>query len=231
LRWRYAGGVTDPITATAFHALSGIPEWRYLLGRIHATFDAGSVVAAASFVGRIAEAEAHADHFADLDLRPPGLVHVSLATLGTRVTSADVSLATTISAIAAADGLASRPVVAPAVEVAIDALDIDAVRPFWKAVLGYDDEPPPEPGGQVFALVDPARIGPAFWFQQMDAIRPERNHIHIDVTVPHDLADERIAAALAAGGSMVSDDRARAFWVLADAEGNEACICTWQDRD
>jgi 4a-hydroxytetrahydrobiopterin dehydratase len=29
---------------------------------------------------------------------------------------------------------------------------------------------------------------------------------------------------------MVSDAHARAFWVLADAEGNEACICTWQDR-
>ena len=21
------------------------------------------------------------------------------------------------------------------------------------------------------------------------------------------------------------------FWILADAEGNEACVCTWQDRD
>jgi 4a-hydroxytetrahydrobiopterin dehydratase len=30
---------------------------------------------------------------------------------------------------------------------------------------------------------------------------------------------------------MVSDERARAFWILADAEGNEVCVCTWQDRD
>ena len=29
---------------------------------------------------------------------------------------------------------------------------------------------------------------------------------------------------------MVSDRRARAFWVLADAEGSEVCACTWQDR-
>jgi 4a-hydroxytetrahydrobiopterin dehydratase len=35
---------------------------------------------------------------------------------------------------------------------------------------------------------------------------------------------------VAAGGRVVSADRAPAFWVLADAEGNEACICTWQDR-
>ena len=61
--------------------------------------------------------------------------------------------------------------------------------------------------------------------------RPQRNRIHLDVVVPHDEAEDRIAAALAAGGRLVSDDRARAFWILADVEGNEACICTWQDRD
>jgi 4a-hydroxytetrahydrobiopterin dehydratase len=64
----------------------------------------------------------------------------------------------------------------------------------------------------------------------MDEPRDQRNRIHLDVVVPHDAADERLAAALDAGGHMVSDAHARAFWVLADAEGNEACICTWQDR-
>ena len=48
--------------------------------------------------------------------------------------------------------------------------------------------------------------------------------------VAHDEVDARIAAALAAGGRLVSDARAPAFWVLADPEGNEACICTWQNR-
>ncbi|CAN5746928.1 VOC family protein [soil metagenome] len=222
----------DIITASAFDRENGVVDWRYMLGRIEATFAAGSFGAAATFVGRIAEAATHAGHVADVDLRPPDLVHVSLATSEARtITSADVSLAATISRLAAADGLESHPFAATAIEVAIDALDIEAMRPFWKAVLGYEEEPPRQPGGQVFALVDPDRIGPAFWFQQMDAVRPDRNHIHIDVTVPHDIAEERVAAALAAGGSLVSDDRARAFWVLADPEGNEACVCTWQDRD
>ena len=40
-----------------------------------------------------------------------------------------------------------------------------------------------------------------------------------------------VEAARAAGGRLVSDAAAPAFWVLADAEGNEACICTWQGRD
>jgi 4a-hydroxytetrahydrobiopterin dehydratase len=69
------------------------------------------------------------------------------------------------------------------------------------------------------------------WFQQMDAPRPQRNRIHFDVTVPHDVAEKRIADAIAAGGRIINDSEARAFWVLADAEGNEACVCTWQDRE
>jgi 4a-hydroxytetrahydrobiopterin dehydratase len=44
------------------------------------------------------------------------------------------------------------------------------------------------------------------------------------------VADERVAAALAAGGTLVEDRFARSWWVLADADGNEACVCTWQDR-
>ena len=65
----------------------------------------------------------------------------------------------------------------------------------------------------------------------MDAARPQRNRIHFDVVVPHDEACRRIEAARAAGGTLVYDAEAPAFWVLADPEGNEACVCTWQARD
>lgn len=109
-------------------------------------------------------------------------------------------------------------------EIGIDALDIPAVLPFWRAVFGYADESP-------HAIVDPAGRGPAVWFQQMDAPRPQRNRIHIDVSVPHDQAQARLEATLAAGGRLLSDAAAPAFWVLADPEGNEACITTWQARD
>ena len=114
-------------------------------------------------------------------------------------------------------------------EIAIDALDIGAIRPFWKAVMGYTDEA--GRSGPADPLVDPVAQGPAIWFQQMDAPRPQRNRIHFDVSVPHDEAEPRIRAALAAGGTVVSDAHAPAFWVLADREGNEACITTWQGRD
>ena len=114
-------------------------------------------------------------------------------------------------------------------EIGIDALDAAAIRPFWQAVLGYVDEP--GRSGPWDGLVDPLGQGPAVWFQRMDAPRPQRNRIHFDVSVPHDEAAPRIRAALAAGGTLIYDAEAPAFWVLADAEGNEACVTTWQGRD
>lgn len=44
--------------------------------------------------------------------------------------------------------------------------------------------------------------------------------------VPLDAAQARVDAALAAGGTLVDGAHAPSFWVLADAEGNEACVCT-----
>jgi 4a-hydroxytetrahydrobiopterin dehydratase len=219
------------ISASEFHTQYDLPDWRFVLGGIEARFSASSFFGAAEFAAQVAAAADAANHHPDIDIRYPGLVHVTLSTHDAGgLTQADVSMARTISSLASDAGLSSDPRPAIGLEVAIDAMDIDAVRPFWKAVLGYDEVPADEPGGQVFVIVDPRRIGPQFWFQQMDAPRPQRNRIHIDVSVPHDVAEARVAAALAAGGHLVSDARARAFWVLADCEGNEACICTWQDR-
>jgi 4a-hydroxytetrahydrobiopterin dehydratase len=80
-------------------------------------------------------------------------------------------------------------------------------------------------------LIDPRGRGPALWFQPMDAPRPQRNRIHIDVFVPHEVAEARIAAALAAGGRLVSDEHAPMWWTLADPEGNEVDVATLAGRD
>jgi 4a-hydroxytetrahydrobiopterin dehydratase len=114
-------------------------------------------------------------------------------------------------------------------EMAIDAMDIPAIRPFWKAVLAFVDGPGSQ--GPHGAIVDPAGQLPAIWFQQMGTPRPQRNRVHFDITVAHDEAEPRVCAALAAGGRLVDDTFARSFWVLADAEGNEVCVSTWTDRD
>jgi len=154
------------------------------------------------------------------------------------VTSRETDLARQITAMVGTLGLTTTPDSSPpgpaartvqGVEIGIDALDIPAIRPFWRAVLGYVDEPGQD--GPPNALVDPVGQGPSIWFQQMEEPRPQRNRIHFDVGVPDDEAEGRIAATLAAGGRLTYDAEAPAFWVLADPEGNEACICTWQGRD
>jgi 4a-hydroxytetrahydrobiopterin dehydratase len=208
-----------------------LTDWRFMLNRIEAQFDADAFDAAGRFVAQVGALAQAADHHPNVDLRYPGLVHIALTTHSDGgVTEKDVALATAISELAAAEGLTSSPVKVRTVEIGIDAMDIGLVLPFWRAVLGYVNGSASR-DGQPIDVVDPAGIGPEVWFQQMDEPRPQRNRIHFDVTVPHDVAEQRIADTIAAGGRLINDSEARAFWVLADPEGNEACICTWQDRE
>lgn len=195
-----------------------------LLGRLHATYRTDTFAAGVAFVSRVNELAEAANHHPDVDLRysAVGISLVSHDVGG--LTTRDVNLAKQISALADELDIEADLGVSQVTEIGIDALDIPAVKPFWRAVMAYADD------GRV-ALIDPLGIGPAIWFQQMDEPRPQRNRIHLDITVPHDVAEERLAAAVEAGGRLLDDRRAPAFWVLADPEGNEACICTWQARE
>jgi 4a-hydroxytetrahydrobiopterin dehydratase len=201
--------------------------WRLISRNIQCGVRVTSLADAARVAARVTEAAGDASAVS-IDLRPHG-VHVRVAAHAQFwPTPADIDTVRRISAAAAELGLATSPGLddnpVQVLEVAIDAMDIPAVLPFWAAVLGYvkvsDD-----------SIIDPSWLGPGFWFQQMDEPRPQRNRIHLDVLVPHDEAQSRIDAALAAGGVLVNDSEAPAFWVLADPEGNEACVCTWQGRD
>jgi 4a-hydroxytetrahydrobiopterin dehydratase len=207
--------------------------WRYMLGLLRSSVSVGSLVQAVEVAARVASAAGPtADGHLWLDLRP-GRVELSLQTASqAAVTEQDIELARRITddligagrSLDPGGGSVARSV--QVLEIAIDAIDIASVRPFWQAVMGYTDEA--GRSGPRDPLVDPVGQGPAIWFQQMDGPRPERNRIHIDVTVPHDEADFRLQAALTAGGTLVTDRWAPNFWVLSDAEGNEACVCTWQ---
>lgn len=230
--------VTDQVLsrADASAAVSDL-GWRHILGVLCTSVRAESLAHAAEMAGQLVMAAgAEAGERLRVDIRPDR-VFLTVRSPGTMsVTARETGLAERISAIVAGLGLATVPETGgegprslQLMEIAIDTLDAAAIRPFWQAVTGYVDEAwAPAPGD---GLVDPYGQGPAIWFQQMDEPRPQRNRIHFDISVPHDEAQRRLAAALAAGGTLVSDAAAPAFWVLADAEGNEACICTWQARD
>ena len=227
--------MTSPLTRTAASAAVEHIGWRYLLGAYVTSVAVDGLTQAARVAATaVAACGADADTHLRVDVRSDR-VELTLQDAGTAtVTARDIELAFGVTDAVRDLGFETtpspqsfRPV--QTLEVAIDALDIAAIRPFWKAVLAYVDEPGHT--GPQDALVDPVRQGPALWFQQLDAPRPQRNRIHFDITVSHDEAQRRIAEALAAGGTMVSDAAAPMFWVLADAEGNEICVCTWQDRD
>jgi 4a-hydroxytetrahydrobiopterin dehydratase len=201
--------------------------WRLILGAIYTQVEGASLAEAAEAASlSVAAVGADGQGHLTVDIRADkAILRLQSASVGA-VTGRDIRLAREVSnAVMTTPSAASLQ----GLEIAIDALDIPAVRPFWQAITGYVDEP--GPSDLSVGLIDPTGRGPAIWFQQMDAPRPQRNRIHIDVDVPHDAAKARIDAALAAGGSLLSDREAPAFWVLADPEGNEACICTWQGRD
>jgi len=121
-------------------------------------------------------------------------------------------------------GLVADPTRVRFVQLGIDAVDVPTVRNFWRTVLGYEYDPRPH----VTDIYDPRRLNMPIFFQQMpaseEARRTQRNRIHVDVFVPDDQARARLDAALGAGGRIVYDDEAPAWWTLADPEGNEVDI-------
>ncbi len=174
-----------------------------------------------ALVAAIGDLAAAADHHPDIDLRPAGVTVRLLTGEVAGLSNHDVELARQISAAARELDVPSDPAAVQHVQVAIDALVPAEVMPFWRAVLGYEHV------HDDVVLLGALRRGPSFFFQQMDMPRPQRNRIHIDVYLPPDQVEQRIAAALAAGGHIVSDANAPKWWTLADAEGNEVDLSIW----
>ena len=211
--------MSETITPQRFHEA----DWRVVRDDASTHFRTGSFAAGVALVNAIGRLADDANRHPDVDLRPDGVtVRLRTESVG-GLSEREVVLARQISEAARELGVPVDLIGLQIVQVAIDALVIPDVLPFWRAVLGYrevDDED----------LVDPHSQGPPFWFQQMDAPRPQRNRIHIDVYVPHDQAEARVAAAIAAGGHVVSDENAPGWWTLADAVGNEVDVASWPDR-
>jgi pterin-4a-carbinolamine dehydratase len=208
----------EEMTARQFQEAEGAEEWRVLGFGANTWFATPSHASGAELVRRIVAIADELDHYPDVNLRPHG-VHVRTLSWETfKLTDKDLALVRAVSAAAAELGLSPDPAGLRDVQFTVDALDIPAVLPFWKAALGFlqfDED-----------LVDPDRRGPSLWFQAQDAPRPERNRIHLDVGVPHDLAVARIEAVLAAGGKRVRETSR--YNTLADPEGNEADLVPLQ---
>ena len=220
--------MTDDQQVLDGHAIAEalLDDWRLLFATLHARFRTGSFAKGVVFVDQIAAEAEKADHHPDIDLHY-GFVRVRLSSHDVGgVTQRDIRLARVVSELADGLGLTPETGKLQAVEVGLDSADASEVKAFWAAVLGlkdsdtYDDE-----------LVDPDGLLPTLWFQETDPHDPPRQRFHFDVRVAPDRAEQRVRAAIEAGGTLVSDARAPRFWVLSDKQGNKACITTWLGRD
>jgi 4a-hydroxytetrahydrobiopterin dehydratase len=205
--------------------------WGKVLNKLIARFETGDFNTGAALVTKIAEAADEMDHHPDVDLRYPHLT-VSLRSHDVdAITPRDLRLAATITALAADAGVRPAEHAPDVLELALDTPDRPRDLPFWSAILGYTDGTAGNVNADEDAVEDPAARNVSLWFQDTDSDAPDRQRWHLDISVPREVAEDRIQAAIDAGGRLVSDERAPAFWVLADPGGNLVCICTWESRD
>lgn len=203
-----------------FLAADGLDDWVVLHGGATAVFSVGS----------FAEAVRLADAVANI----PGIEQQTLMTVASdrltvrltrdvwQVETRHVDTARAVSETARSHGARPDRSAAQEVQLAIAAKPEEADVGFWRAVLGYESMADDN-------AVDPLGHGSTVWMQELDPAKPLRHAMHVDVSVAREVAEERLAAALAAGGRIVDDSEAPRWWTLTDRAGNRVCIASWPD--
>ncbi|MEU0132228.1 MULTISPECIES: VOC family protein [unclassified Streptomyces] len=222
----------DPVSTPEILARTArdLSDWRKLTQPLAARYRADDDVAGAAFVAAVAQAAAAAGHAVPEIRLGGGLVDVSLFSVdgsgGRWVTDKDLEVAAVISGIARSFELTALPGEVTQLELALDTTDQAVVGPFWAALLtGNADHVAHD------TVFDPSDRVPSVWFQPTDAHETPRQRWHMDLWLAPEVADGRIASAVAAGGTLVDGSQAPAFTVLADPEGNKVCVCTAVGRD
>jgi 4a-hydroxytetrahydrobiopterin dehydratase len=133
-----------------------------------------------------------------------------------------IEVARAISAVARERGATADRNAVQEVQLAVAAKPDDIDLGFWRAVLGY--APMHEDNA-----IDPLGHGSTVWMQDLNPGKPLRHAMHVDVSVAREVAEKRLADAIAAGGRIVDDSEAPGAWILADRAGNKVCIAAWPD--
>ncbi|MFC5678255.1 VOC family protein [Aeromicrobium endophyticum] len=201
----------------------GLDDWRSMYGTLEARFATGDFATGLRLVVAIGAAAEEAGHHPEVELRAEHVAVVLTSHDAGGKTLRDVDLARRISAAAADLGVVADPTLVQRPELALDTWDIEAIRPFWAAVLQAEARGDDE-------VVDPLHRTPTIWFQRCEPHDEPHQRWHLDLRVPPEVVHDRIAAAVAAGGVVVSDQAAPRFWVLADPQGNKICLCTHVTR-
>ena len=201
---------------------AGLDDWRLVLGVLRARFATDDFASAARLTQQVGEAAEAANHHPDLDLRW-GRLDVAMASHDVGgITSRDLDLARTVSALAAESGARPDTGSLQTVELAIDTSDPGPDRP----VLGRR--------ARRRAGWSPVQIGtgdvPTLWFQDTEDHEEPRQRFHLDVGSRPSRCSPGSTRRSPPAAPLASDAEAPSFWVLADPDGNKACLCTWQDR-
>lgn len=204
---------------------AGLADWRQILGRIKARFRTGDFRTGLALVNKIGAAAEAANHHPDIQLTYRDvIVTLSSHDVG-GLTSRDLDLARQISGHAAELSVDSDASGLTQLELGLDTALGPQLAPFYAALLGgkVENGEPVDPSGQV----------PTVWWQEPDGDKtwalpeqPFEQRWHFDVWVAHDEGERRLEAVLGAGGRLVSDAAAPAYWVVEDPDGNRSCICT-----
>ncbi len=215
-------------------AEAGLTEWRKLAQGIHARYVVDDFGAAGRFVVAIGEAGDEVGHHPKVSIGP-GHVDLKLSSDdaiyreddGTEhvvewVTQQDVDLARRITEVAADHGLRADPAAVSVVELGLDTFDSATIAPVWAALLtgDPDDQGRGTPSDEVR---DGGGRVPNLWFGDREKAEAPRQVFHLEVYVAPEVADERIAAAVAAGGSVLESNDG--LTVIADQDGNRGVLC------
>jgi 4a-hydroxytetrahydrobiopterin dehydratase len=200
---------------------AGNGDWVVLHGGAAAVFRVPSLADAARLAGAIAQVPG-IDRAGVLMTVADGQLTVRLTRGVWRLEPRHVDLARAVSTVAREQGAVADRARAQEVSLAV-AAHPDAVNVgFWRAVLGYAELAEDN-------AIDPLGHGSTVWMQDLDEAKPLRHAMHVDVSVAREHAQQRVEAALAAGGRVVDDSGAPGHWILSDRAGNRVCICAWPD--
>ena len=213
---------SDWISAAGFHRADGVRDWRVTGAGPQAVFTATSLAHAAQLVAPVVAAAERSGVRPDVDVRPEAVVVRVPCRDPEGIPAAAMQFAAEVSRAAADLGLTADPSRVQSVGIYVAQHSGADARPFFTAALGY------EPFGDTDA-VDPLRSGPQLAFNPITGDSPGRGRTHLDVFVPADQALSRVEAALAAGGRLVDDSHAPAWWSLASPENHGVDIAGWTD--
>ena len=204
-----------------FLAAEGLEDWVVLHGGPTAVYRTASLAEAASLANAIAQIPELNGTRAQLNVVSERLT-VRLTREVWNIESEHIALARDISKVAASHGVVAEPHQVQEVQIAIaakpDAIDLG----FWRAVLGY--EPMLEDNA-----IDPLGNSSVIWMQELEASKDLQHAMHLDVSVAKENAQMRVVAAIDAGGVLIDDSHAPAWWTLSDRSGNKVCIVSWPD--